>query len=249
MSMRIALWYLIGSTASTVLLLAQSLPEYDVYRATSKIEVDGKLDEPAWRQARAVGDFHFNWWTEGEKEQTEAKILWDDAHLYVGYHCHDKHIAASVTERHGPVSRDDCVEVFVSPNPEKVRNYYGFEINVIGTMLNFIRADWWRGGRWWEPVGVRYWTSHHGRSLKKDSPDDDHWVLEIAIPWKNFVEDAAHTPPHDGDRWRLNLNRAGGMTNRQYSTWSPVKSPRPSFHVPESFGWVRFVDRPSSGSR
>lgn len=219
----------------------QALPNYDVQRAGSPIDVDGKLDEPAWKQAKPVGDFHFNWWTGGEKEQTVAKILWDDDNLYVGYYCLDKHIAASVTERHGPVSRDDCVEIFVSPNPDKVRNYYGFEMNVIGTMLNFIRSDWWRGGRRSEPRGVRLWTSHQGRSLKKDTPGEDHWILEVSIPFTNFKRDAAHTPPRDGDRWRVNLNRSGGVTNAQYSTWSPVSTPRPSFHVPESFGWIRFV--------
>ncbi|MFN9266028.1 MAG: hypothetical protein ACK6DY_21385, partial [Acidobacteriota bacterium] len=57
---------------------AQPLPRYEVYRAAGRIVVDGILDEPAWRQAPAAGEFHFNWWTAGEKEQTVAKILWDD---------------------------------------------------------------------------------------------------------------------------------------------------------------------------
>ena len=226
-----------------LLCLAQQKPSYDIFRTEEPIMIDGKLDEAAWAAAASAADFHFNWWKSGEKEQTVAKILWDDVNLYVGYYCRDKHIAANVTRRHGPVSLDDCVEAFISPNPEKVRNYYGFEMNVIGTMLNFVRADWWRGGRFSEPVGVRLWTSHYGRSLKVDSPDDDHWILEVAIPFKNFEKDAAHTPPQNGDRWRLNLNRSGGTTNRQYSTWSPVHSERPNFHMPEDFGWVRFVDR------
>ncbi|MDA1313118.1 MAG: carbohydrate-binding family 9-like protein [Acidobacteria bacterium] len=225
------------------LCLAQQKSSYDVLRTPEPIVVDGKLDEAAWAAAASAGDFHFNWWKSGEKEQTVAKILWDDVNLYIGYYCRDKHIAADVTRRHGPVSLDDCVEAFISPNPDKVRNYYGFEMNVIGTMLNFIRGDWWRGGRFSEPVGVRLWTSHYGRSLKVDSPDDDHWILEVSIPFTNFEKDAAHTPPRDGDRWRLNLNRSGGTTNAQYSTWSPVHSERPSFHEPEDFGSVRFVNR------
>lgn len=222
---------------------AQDLPRYDVCRAPSAIVIDGKLDEPAWQRAPAAGDFHFNWWKAGEKEPTVAKLLWDDTNLYAGYFCHDKHISASVTKRHGPVSQDDCVEIFLSPNPDKIRNYYGFEINAIGTMLNFIRADWRQGPFNWEPEGVRYRTSLGSLPQKTESPDDDHWILELAIPWSNFARDAAHTPPRDGDLWRLNLNRAGGITNAQYSTWSPVNTPKPNFHVPESFGWVRFVDR------
>ena len=170
------------------------------------------------------------------------RLLWDDDNLYAGYYCHDKHISAKVTERHGPVSLDDCVEIFVSPNPER-RNYYGFEMNVIGTMLNFIRADWWTGGRNWEPEGVRLRTSYQGLPVKEESPDDDHWVLEVAIPFRNLARDAAHTPPQDGDVWRINLNRSGGKTNAQYSTWSPVRTPKPNFHVPEVFGYVRFRRR------
>ena len=81
------------------------------------------------RARRRAPLVHFNWWTSGEKEKTVAKVLWDDTNLYVGYYCYDKHISANVTRRHGPVSRDDCVEVFVSPNPDKVRNYYGFELS------------------------------------------------------------------------------------------------------------------------
>jgi hypothetical protein len=225
--------------------MAQSLPRYDIFRAPTPISVDGKLDEAAWRNAPSAGDFNFNWWKEGQKEQTVAKLLWDDANLYVGFYCHDKHISAEVVQRHGPVSKDDCVEVFISPNVDKPRNYYGFEINAIGTMLNFIRSDWYKGPFNTEPEGVRYRTTFHGRPSKQESPDDDHWVLEIAIPFKNFDKDAPHTPPREGDTWRLNLNRAGGKTNAQYSTWSPVKTEKPNFHVPEAFGSVRFINRPA----
>ena len=231
-------------TVAAGTLAAQSYPEYRIHRASSAITVDAKLDEPAWKQAPSAGDFQFNWWKAGAKEPTVAKLLWDDENLYVGFYCHDKHISGKVTQRHGPVSQDDCVEAFISPNPDKPRNYYGFEINVIGTMLNFIRADWYSGSFNTEPEGVRYRTSFHGLPEKKESPDDDHWILELAIPFRNFAKDAAHTPPQDGDRWRLNLNRAGGVTDAQYSTWSPVSSPKPNFHMPENFGYVTFVKRP-----
>ena len=185
-------------------LTAQTLPRYEIFRAAGRIVVDGRLDEPAWRQAPAASAFHFNWWTGGEKEQTIAKLLWDDENLYVGFYCHDKHIAAEVVERHGPVSLDDSVEVFLSPNPGKIHNYYGFEMNVIGTMLNFIRADWYKGPFNWEPDGVRLRTSFSGLRVKDDAADDDHWILEVAIPLKNFEKDAAHIPPREGDTWRLN---------------------------------------------
>lgn len=222
-------------------LLSAADAPYAIRRVTSAIAIDGKCDEAAWRAANAAGDFHFNWWTSGEKERTTARLLWDDDTLYVSWVCQDRHISARVTERHGPVSRDDCVEIFLSPNPSKVRNYYTFEINAIGTMLNRCRTDWWTGPPTWEPEGVRYRTSFHGLLRKDEAPSDESWTVELAIPFRNFARDAAHTPPRDGDEWRLNLMRTGGITNAQQSTWSPIPPPSRSFHTPEAFGRVRFV--------
>lgn len=228
---------------SVVAASAQDLPRYDIFRASSPIEIDAQLDEPAWADAPAASAFHFNSWRNGEKEETIVRMVWDDENLYVAYLARDRHISAYITERHGPVSKDDCVEIFLSPNPKKVTNYYTFEINAIGAMLNRCRTDWWDGPPTWEPAGVRYRTSFHGLPKKDESPGDESWVVELAIPLENFARDAAHTPPRDGDRWRLNLNRTGGITNRQSSTWSPLAPPAKTFHSPHSFGWVRFVNR------
>lgn len=217
---------------------------YEIHRARTPIQVDGILDESDWKSAPEVGNFDFPWFERGEKERTAAKLLWDDNYLYVSWYAHDRHISASVTQRHGPVSKDDCVEIFLSPNPDKVKNYYTFEINAIGTMLNRARTDWWTGPPTWEPEGVRYRTTFYGLSKKDEAPEDDHWIVEAAIPLKNFVRDAAHTPPRDGDQWRLNLQRLGGITNAQASTWAPLPQGVRSFHTPEAFGTVRFVNRP-----
>lgn len=215
---------------------------YDIHRATSPIRIDGKLDEPGWQSAPSVGDFDFPWFKEGTREQTVARLLWDDQNLYVSWHAMDRHISASITERHGPVSKDDCVEIFISPNPHKVKNYYTFEINAIGTMLNRARTDWWTGPPTWEPEGVVYRTTFHGLTKKEESGSDSEWIVEAAIPLKNFARDAAHTPPQAGDVWRLNLQRLGGITNAQASTWAPLPQGVRSFHTPEAFGSVRFVN-------
>ena len=233
-------------------LLAQEFSRYDVQRAASAIVIDARLDEEAWKKASSVGDFHFLPPVPADKQQTVAKMVWDDENLYVGYYCIDKRISAYIIERHGPVSRDDCVEIFLSPNPSNVRNYYTFEINAIGTMLNRCKTDWWTGPPTWEPEGVRYRATWQGRRNKDPSPVDDHWVLELAVPLANFARDAVHTPPHIGDRWRLNLNRLEGLPKGRplrsghrsgLSLWSPLPTDVPrSFHSPNWFGWVRFVN-------
>jgi hypothetical protein len=222
-------------------LCGQPFARYGIERAVSPISIDGKLDDAAWKRAKPMSAWHFPWHKEGEKEPTESKMLWDDQFLYVSYLIHDRHISAYEKKRHGPVSKDDCVEIFIAPNAAKVRNYYTFEINTIGTMLNRCKADWWTGPPTWEPEGVQYRTSHQGLEKKEESPEDRYWTVEMAIPWSNFVKDAPNTPPRPGDEWRLNLNRTGGITNKQWSSWSPIGTPTPVFHTPEAFGYVRFV--------
>ena len=109
-----------------------------------------------------------------------------------------------MTQRHGPVSKDDCVEIFISPNPDKVKNYYTFEINAIGTMLNRARTDWWSGPPTWEPEGVQYRTTFHGLTKKEESSDDSHSIRGSRHSFEeDFARDAAHTPPRDSDVWRL----------------------------------------------
>ena len=242
-----SLFRLLIAAHCALLLSAQPRP-YEIFRTPSPIQIDGKLDEPAWQQAPSVGDFQFPWFESGTREQTVAKLLWDDNYLYVSWQAQDKHISAYVTERHGPVSKDDCVEIFLSPNPAKVRNYYTFEINAIGAMLNRNRADWWTGPPTWEPEGMLYRTSFHGLPKKDEDPTDNGWIVEAAIPLKNFARDAAHTPPHEGDQWRLNLQRLGGRTNAQLSSWASFPPGVRSFHTPEVFRPVLFRHHPPTAN-
>ena len=233
-------------TIPLLLLALPCLAQYTIQRATSPITIDAKLDEPGWRNAQPMGDFTFNWYQSGEKEQTVAKMLWDDDNLYVSWYVRDKHISAYEKQRHGPVSKDDCVEIFIAPNPAKPKNYYTWEINAIGTMLNRNKSDWYTLGATWEPEGVEYRTTFHGAAKKDESSGDDHWIVEMKVPFRNFSRDAAHTPPQIGDEWRLNVNRIGGQTNRQLSSWNPIAPPLTGFHSPEAFGRVSFAGPPAA---
>lgn len=216
------------------------LPTYIVQRTTGPIHIDGLLDEPDWKAAESVGDFVFPWWTEGEKEQTIAKLLWDDKHLYVAFRCEDAHIWAEYTQRDDPVSADDAVEVFTAPNPDSLKNYFNFEFNAIGTILD--RSPYNNRSSEWNAVGIQTGYTHNG-TLNQDSDTDTSWTMEIAIPFENFVPFAKNIPPKDGDVWRLNLNRCGGKIDLQYSQWSDSGTPKPQFHAPEGFGMVHFSEK------
>ena len=231
---------LLGTSAGTT----AEPPRYSIYRTNKPLTIDGKLDEGAWKQARSVGDFHFPWWESGRKEQTIAKMLWDNKYLYVSYQCQDRHVWATHTERDSPVYQDDCVELFTAPNPQQPVNYFNIEMNVKRAFLDRHHPN--GPGKAevpeWSAQGVQIATHVNG-TLNDDSDSDVGWVLEAAIPFANFQGVTGRPHPRHGDLWHLNLNRLGGKTNPQFSQWSPGKTKRPAFHAPDTFGRVIFVNQ------
>ncbi len=216
-------------------------PKYTIYRTATPITIDGKLDEPGWFAAPSVGDFQFAWYESGKKEQTVAKLLWDDKYLYVAFLCQDAHISGTRTERDSSVWKDDCVEVFTAPNPDLPNAYFNMEMNVRGAILDSYhpsKKSQKIEGKW-NPDGIQIKTSVVG-TLNDDGDEDRYWILEAAIPLAGFSHVAKNTPPMAGDVWHMNLNRLGGETNQQFSQWSPGKSEKPQYHRPQDFGRVIF---------
>lgn len=235
---------LTGSSESAA--TRKQLPRYTAQRADSKIVVDGKLDELAWRNAASFGDFKFAWWQDGKQEQTLARMLWDDEFLYVSYDCQDAHISAVQTEHDSPVYKDDCVELFTAPNPKRPFDYFNIEMNVNRAILDRHHPE--GPGKKvpnWNSHGIRIATSVDG-TLNDDTDKDRGWVLEVAIPFSNFAEVTGRSHPRDGDVWHLNLNRLGGQTNPQHSQWSPGTTKKPAFHAPDTFGRVTFSTQTST---
>ncbi len=218
-------------------------PEFTIYRAGTPITVDGRLDEPAWTAAPDIGKFVFPRYQEGEKEYTVAKVLWDDHYLYLAFICQDKYIWAEHTEYDSRVYMDDTVELFTAPDPDRPHIYYNIEMNVLGIWLDQYHPEG-PGVRApdFDFEGVQVKTTIVG-SLNNDDDEDEYWILEAAIPFANFRETAANTPPQPGDVWHMNLNRLGGKTNPQHSSWSSTGNR--TFHVPDRFGRVIFSDRSS----
>ncbi|MDB5386765.1 MAG: carbohydrate-binding family 9-like protein [Planctomycetaceae bacterium] len=216
-------------------------PVYEIRRAGGPIKIDGRLDEPAWFAAPAVGEFHFTWYKSGQREHSVAKLLWDAECLYVGHICEDAHITAQHREHDGKIPEDDCFEVIFAPDPSKPEVYFNVEWNVVGGYLDNFRPAGPKQPRAkvWDAEGVRIAGTTIG-TLNDDSDTDTLWMVEVAIPLKNFANNMPHTPPHPGDTWNLNLNRHGGKTNMQYSQWSPADTLLPNFHTPHRFGKVVF---------
>jgi hypothetical protein len=230
----------------TALLHAQAepVPKYDVKRASSRIVVDGKLDEAAWSAAAPAMEFVFPWDTQtGAKQKTKARILWDDKNLYVGYEAEDLDIVAFHSERDDPTYLDDCLEIFINPNPKQHDFYYGLEMNAKAVLYDYFYAF---PKFLMKRFNLNNWqlaTFTRG-TLNQRGDKDEGWGLEVAIPWENFEEltGGRKVAPEPGSVWNVNLNRWDGVEpNRRLSQWSNSGLDKPNPHNPSRFGEIVFV--------
>src|SRR5439155_5584819 len=70
---------------------------------------------------------------------TCAKVLYDDAGLYVLFRAEDRYVICTRSEHQTLTSRDSCVEVYFQPLPD--RGYLNFEMNCGGALLLFYVTD------------------------------------------------------------------------------------------------------------
>ena len=225
-------------------------PAYECRRATGPIVVDGKLDEEAWQHAPPTPAFVFPWadlQAGGPRQRTVARLLWDDDCLYVAFECEDSDITAVHTNRDDPTYKDDCVEIFIAPKPDRSRFYFGFEMNARGVLYDYFYAPPEAFITLYDTGGVQVRTQIDG--TVNDSTDIDRgWTLEMAIPFANFKGMMPGERPKAGDVWRINLNRWDGTEpHRALSQWSPSGLERPNPHRPEGYGALVFAGEGAGG--
>lgn len=183
--------------------------------------IDGEVaGDPAWEGVPSATDFTLLGKPDTLAGQpTEAKLLYDDTHLYVAFICHEERMDRLVTRvavPDGPVWEDDCVEVFLAPFADPGR-YYHFLVNAAGVLRD-------------ERVKDETWQSGAQAAAQKR---ERSWSVELAIPLAALQLDETV-----GSTWRLNFCR-GTRAHDEFSSWAPCAE---TFHEPESFGELVGLD-------
>ncbi len=213
--------------------------QYFCKRAGTPITVDGKLDEAVWQEA---AEMKFRLTTDGAPPRfaTTARMLWDETYLYVGYHCVDEDIWATMTQRDDHLWEEEVVEIFIDADGDR-RGYVEIEVNPLNTLLDLFILN--RNNRPaksmfdWDSQGIRHAVYVDGDVARRDGKDN-FWSVEIAMPWEDFPT-APHLPPEPGDVWLVNLYRIDRFREEmELSTWSPTGAP--NYHMPGSFGKLVF---------
>lgn len=244
--------------AATVPVKTAAKPEtarkrYVARRASGTIKVDGKLDEPAWKDAPSTGPF-VNTLTGGPADQlTEAKLLWDDKFLYVGFENADTDIWSSLTKRDDKLWTQEAVELMIDADRD-AKTYIELQVAPNGNVFDTYLPQYRKYEDSIDPTKKPYsWNSNINAkvtvdgTLNKHDDKDKSWTVELALPLsdvKGMDTKAAlpKLPPTPGDTWRINMFRMDLPQGRgqQAAGWSPPMVG--DFHALERFGDLVFGD-------
>lgn len=220
-------------------IVAQALPTYEAARVTSKLRIDGQLNEKAWREATAISPFLNNHDGSSSKIKTEARILYDERFIYFAFRAADQNIWATMRRRDQHLWLEEVVEVFLQASTS-TPNYIELEVNPLGTMLDIYLLDKRK------PLHYESWNSEKLLwAVRVDGTvdgkgGDREWTCEIALPFEDVVT-APRVPPQAGDRWLMNLFRVERKPEVAELAWSPTLED--DFHVLPKFGELIFTNR------
>ena len=233
---------------------------YLCVRVAEPPEIDGRLDDAAWKEAAWTADFVD---IEGALKprphhRTRVKMVWDARHLYIGAELEEPHVWATLETRDSVIYHDNDFELFVDPDAN-THHYFELEINAFGTEWDLLLEKPYRDGG---PARTK-WTMHGLASavyvdgtINDPADVDGGWSVELAVPWSAL----ARATPQPGERWRMNFSRVqwrtrvkkGGyekVVDRSLPVWEQadnwVWSPQGlvSMHYPEQWGIVQFGTR------
>ena len=219
------------------------VPEYHVFRTEKPINIDGRLDDPAWEKARIM-ELVDNVTGKPPRLPTTARLLYDDEWLYVGYHSVDYDIWGTMKRHDDPIYDEEVVEIFLDP-AGLLTAYYELEVSPLNTRFDaFILNDAevagadQRGPRFqgfiaWDPIGFKHGVYVKGE-LNAHDGKAEFWECEMAIRFDELFLGKS-LPPKPGDVWRGNLYRIDIEGERiEESAFSPTG--KEDFHVPSHFG-------------
>ena len=115
------------------------------FRIDTKIDIDGKLDEPEWKLAKAISNFTQRELEFGKpvSEKTKVAILYNRENLYIGVWCYDKNpdqIIARKMRRDFRWGGDDNFEIIIDTYHNH-RDGYLFVTNPNGARADALIQD------------------------------------------------------------------------------------------------------------
>lgn len=178
-------------------------PHVEAARRDGPIQIDGRLDEPAWLKAEPATRF-----VQGEpvenapaEQPTEVRVLYDDKALYIGAVMYDPQpsLIGDQLVRRDAEGQYDYFEVSLDPNNDR-RTGYRFRVSAAGVQRDVYLYDDVREDDAWDAV----WQSAVDR-------DSTGWSAEIRIPLSQLRYNASDTT----QSWGVNFSRRRLASNER----------------------------------
>ena len=211
----------IENNSHRVLEILRNIPTASAFRTERLPRMDGTLDDEVWQKAAPIGDWLECFGTGKAMLRTEARVLYDDKNLYIGYEAWDLpdyKVTQNCNSRDGAVYMDDSVEAFLLP--EGQTDYYHFAANTIPVLYDAIRQS-------------KDWNS---KATVKTKLGDAHWTLVMSIPLESIGNP---TIVPGKTEWKVNFcrNRRDLPGFRcEFFNWSGPSG----YHNVERFGTLKF---------
>jgi alpha-galactosidase len=197
-------------------------------------DADGFPNASSWELSAPVR-FNADWQGKNAdpERETEVRLLWTPEWFFVRFHAKFRAITvfpdAEPSGRRDQLWERDVAEVFLQPDPSRLRRYKEFEVSPNGFWIDL---DIVAGEKHDLNSGLQR------RVILNEAAKT--WVAELALPMKCLVERFDPTAA-----WRVNFYRVeGAVEPRFYSGWQPTRTAAPNFHVPEAFGELVFARSP-----
>lgn len=176
----------------------------EAVRISTLLRIDGHLDEEAWRAATPATQFTQRDPDEGKPatEQTELRIVYDDAAVYVGVRLRDREPAKIVRRlsRRDDFQDADRFTIYFDPHHDHLTGAM-FTVSAAGGLSDaVVYNDTWEDSSWdavWEA---------------EVSVDSEGWIAEMRIPFSQL-----RFPRAERDAWGINAARF--IQRRNESDW------------------------------
>ena len=188
-------------------------------RTSTSINIDGKLNEPAWSSAVPASDFTQSYPKIGAAptDPSEVRVLYDDDALYVGVRMFDTHpdsIAAQLARRDASGIYSDWVHVVIDSYHDR-RNAFRFSVNPRGVQKDVLHSDDRNEDLNWDAV----WQV-------AATVDSLGWTAEYRIPFSQLRFGGAGKGVERV--WGIHVMRDIARRSERDS-WSPWKQTDPGF--------------------
>ena len=188
------------------------LPGLNIRKATSKVTVDGIMDDADWKTAEVAKDFkqYFPFDSSAAIVPTEVRMTYDDHFIYVFAIMHNNEPRKYVTPSLRRDFRGEANDAFVLvlDTYQDNTNAFQFGVNPFGVQREGLVSN---GGTNREDLSLNWDNKWFSEAIISD----DLWVCEMAIPFKSIRYKEGVT------EWNINFYRIDSHFAER-STWTPV---------------------------